>query len=119
MAGSSDEELSKEYINSIMAAVPDVALMVPRTRPIKTYALGVGASLFLCPGVASFSFGCAVPRLHRRSGVAAADDLLCAGCLASAAYGKRLKSSTSEVSPPRKPASEPRRTSTFRSMCWP
>jgi hypothetical protein len=35
----SDEELSKEYINSIMYAVPDVALMVPRTRPIKTYGI--------------------------------------------------------------------------------
>ena len=70
MAASSDEELSKEYIKSLMYAVPDAALMAPRTRPIKTYALGVG--LFLCPAVASFSFGSTVPRLQRRSRLAAA-----------------------------------------------
>ena len=39
MAERSNEEMAKEYINSIMYAVPDVALMVPRTRPIKRCAV--------------------------------------------------------------------------------
>ena len=39
MAEQSDEEMAKEYINSIMYAVPDVALMVPRSRPIKRCAV--------------------------------------------------------------------------------
>jgi hypothetical protein len=36
MALPDDEQLKKDYIDSLMFAVPEPALMVPPTRPIKT-----------------------------------------------------------------------------------
>jgi hypothetical protein len=36
MGDRTEDEMATDYINSLMYAVPDVALMVPKSRPVKT-----------------------------------------------------------------------------------